>query len=202
MSATIVVPRLAESISDAVLVEWLKADGEAVKVDEPVATLETDKAAVEIAASADGVLKHQRKVGDQVHVGDVLAEVVEGNGAKGAAPKASAAPAKPAPAPAKPAEAPKAAAPPAPAAPAAPPAAKAPADRPLSPAVRRMVEEGQLDPAAIAATGPGGRILKEDVQRHLEGAGEKAAAPPPLPSSSPSLAGAMPEASLAGERVV
>jgi len=208
MSATIVVPRLAESVSDAVLVEWLKADGEAVKVDEPVATLETDKAAVEIAASAEGVLKHQRKVGDQVHVGDVLAEVVEGNGAKSAAPKAAAPskasePAKAAPA-APPAKA-AAAAPPAKAAaataPPAPAAAPAKTDVPLSPAVRRMVEENQLDPAQVAATGPGGRILKEDVQRHLEGGGAKPAPAPARPPSGASLAGAMPEAR-GGERVV
>ena len=51
MAIDIQVPRLAESISEAVLVEWLKEDGAAVRVDEPIATLETDKAAVEIAAS-------------------------------------------------------------------------------------------------------------------------------------------------------
>ena len=67
------VPRLAESIADATLVEWLKGDGEPVRVDEPIATLETDKAAVEIAATETGVLRHARTVGDVVRVGDVLA---------------------------------------------------------------------------------------------------------------------------------
>lgn len=203
MSATVVVPRLAESISDAVLVEWLKQDGDAVKVDEPVATLETDKAAVEIAAPASGVLRHQRKVGDQVHVGDVLAAVEEGNGVATGAASAQAAPAKapPAPAatvrPAAPAPAPTAA-PKSMAAPlaraVAEPAQPAAPETTLSPAVRRMVEEHRLDPAAITATGPGGRILKEDVQRHLERASAAAAGPAP--------ASAAPSAASAGERVV
>ena len=71
MSTTAVevkVPRLAESVSEAVLVEWLKQDGDAVRTDEPIVTLETDKAAVEIAASETGVLRHARKVGDTVVV--------------------------------------------------------------------------------------------------------------------------------------
>ena len=220
MSATIVVPRLAESISDAVLVEWLKGDGESVKVDEPVATLETDKAAVEIAATADGVLKHQKKAGDQVHVGDVLGEVVQGNGgAKAPSPAKPAEAAKPAaPAPAaasklapaapKPADAPKPA--PAMAEPAkaaepsraAGPGKAAEPAMPLSPAVRRMVEESGVDPSAITPSGPGGRILKEDVQRHLEGAsaGKPSAAAPS--SGATSLAGAVAPESRGGERVV
>jgi 2-oxoglutarate dehydrogenase E2 component (dihydrolipoamide succinyltransferase) len=94
----IVVPRLAESVSEAVLVEWLKADGAAVATDEPVAVLETDKAAVEIAASADGTLHHGRAVGDKVVVGDVLGRVDAGAAvgagtAKRAAPATAPAPA-------------------------------------------------------------------------------------------------------------
>src|SRR5262245_15169981 len=72
------VPRLAESISEAVLVQWLKQDGEQVAADEPIATLETDKAAVEIPADRAGVLRHARQVGDKVEVGDVIARVEEG----------------------------------------------------------------------------------------------------------------------------
>jgi len=78
MAIDIQVPRLAESISEAVLVEWLKEDGAAVRVDEPIATLETDKAAVEIAASESGVLRHARKPGDRVVVGDVIARIEPG----------------------------------------------------------------------------------------------------------------------------
>jgi 2-oxoglutarate dehydrogenase E2 component (dihydrolipoamide succinyltransferase) len=161
------VPRLAESISEATLVEWLKPDGATVRLDEPIATLETDKAAVEIAATDAGVLRHAHAIGDTVHVGDVLARIEEGNGA--AAPAAAAAPpAAVKPAPSAPAPAVAAVA----ATAASPAVASAPAIAagPLSPAVRKLVEEKALDPAAIAATGKGGRLLKEDVLRHLEGA--------------------------------
>ena len=77
MSVEIQVPRLAESISDAVLVEWLKEDGAVVRADEPVATLETDKAAVEIVADSAGTLAHLKQVGDVVKVGDVLGRIAE-----------------------------------------------------------------------------------------------------------------------------
>jgi 2-oxoglutarate dehydrogenase E2 component (dihydrolipoamide succinyltransferase) len=186
------VPRLAESISEATLVEWLKPDGTAVRTDEPIATLETDKAAVEIVADAAGVLSHARKPGDVVKVGDVLGRIADGDGSSAAA--APAAPAQPAPA--QPA-APKAG--PAPAASAAaarslppalpigpaPPAAAPPA---LSPAVRRIVEERGLDPAAIPGTGPGGRILKDDAQRFVP-----APAAPAAPAAPTSPAAAEPE---------
>jgi 2-oxoglutarate dehydrogenase E2 component (dihydrolipoamide succinyltransferase) len=215
------VPRLAESISEAVLVEWLKGDGEPVRIDEPVATLETDKAAVEIAADGPGVLRHARKVGETVHVGDVLARIEPGAaGAAPAKPKAEAKSAEPAPAPAKEkAEAkPTASAPPPPAAARAPasPAPKSPeqpaqtrGEIPLSPAVRRLVEEHALDPAAIEATGPGGRLLKEDVLRHVGNGGAAApapaapAAPAPAPRSTPASEPApAPPADAGGERVV
>jgi len=166
VSAEVKVPRLAESISEATLVEWLKPDGAAVRADEPIATLETDKAAVEIVADRAGTLAHLKKPGDVVKVGDVLARIADGAGS----PPAVAAPAAK---PAAPAAAPKAA-PPA-AAPAAKPAAAAGRPAPvLSPAVRRIVEERSLDPAAIAGTGPGGRILKEDAVRE---AGARTPAP-------------------------
>jgi 2-oxoglutarate dehydrogenase E2 component (dihydrolipoamide succinyltransferase) len=92
MSVEIRVPRLAESVSEAVLVEWLKPDGAAVATDEPVAVLETDKAAVEIAASTSGALRHGRAIGDKVVVGDVLGRVEAGAaGAEVAAAAAAAA---------------------------------------------------------------------------------------------------------------
>ena len=90
MSLEVRVPRLAESITEATLVEWLKADGSAVKRDEPIATLETDKAAVEIVADEAGVLAHERRVGDVVKVGDVLGRIAPG----AASAAAAAAPAK------------------------------------------------------------------------------------------------------------
>jgi 2-oxoglutarate dehydrogenase E2 component (dihydrolipoamide succinyltransferase) len=194
VSVEIKVPRLAESISEATLVEWLKADGSAVRTDEPIATLETDKAAVEIVADTAGVLSHERKPGEVVKVGDVLGRIAEGAGT-GAAP----APAAPASAPvaAAPASAPVAAAPgPAPAAaaipraavpgvPLAPGTARAAAPPALSPAVRRIVEERGLDAAAIPGTGPGGRILKDDAQRFTPAAAPVASEPPPAAEKVP-----------------
>ena len=176
MTVDVRVPRLAESISDAVLVEWLREDGAAVRADEPIATLETDKAAVEIAATEPGVLRHARAIGDKVLVGDVLARIEAQAGgdvqAQVSAPgKASAAPA---PAPVSP----RAAAP----TPVAGNGGSTPAaEAPLSPAVRRLVEEHQLDPARIAASGKGGRLLKEDVLKHVE-SGPLAVSTAPAPT--------------------
>src|SRR5262245_23183094 len=185
MLREIKVPRLAESISEAVVVAWLKPEGAAVAMDEPVVTLETDKAAVEIPSEYAGRLSHARAIGDRVQGGDVLARVEEG----GAAAE-GVAPASPAAAPASaPASAPAPAAVPAP-------------DRPLSPAVRRMVEEHGIDPAGIAGTGPRGRVLKEDVQRAIDRpaaapmppsvAPPRTVAPAPRPASAPPPAAAPP----------
>ncbi len=176
MSIEVKVPRLAESISEATLVEWLKADGTAVRTDEPIATLETDKAAVEIVADAGGVLRHARKVGETLLVGDLLARIEEGVAV--AAPIAAAAPA---------------------AAPAAPAAAAAP----LAPSVRRLVEEHALDPAAITATGKGGRLNKGDVLAHLaQPVIEPAAAEAPSAKPPAAAATTLPDADGAGERIV
>jgi 2-oxoglutarate dehydrogenase E2 component (dihydrolipoamide succinyltransferase) len=180
VSLEVKVPRLAESISEATLVEWLKPDGAAVRQDEPIATLETDKAAVEIVADLAGVLSHARKPGEVVKVGDVLGRITPG--AAVATPASEPAPARSASAPpapaaaATPVTAPTSATP----TPAAPPTAATPSREPapLSPAVRRIVEERGLDPTRITGTGPGGRLLKEDVLR------EPAATPPtPVPPS-------------------
>ena len=140
MTFEVRLPRLAESISDAVLVEWLKPDGAVVAVDEPIATLETDKAAVEIAAEVPGVLRHARQVQEHLKVGDVLARIEDGAGAPAIATAAKSAPTPTGQA--------------TPAAPPAPPAADA---LPLSPAVRRLVEEHALDASKLAGSGKGGR---------------------------------------------
>ncbi len=193
MTVDVKVPRLAESISEATLVEWLKPDGSAVRADEPIATLETDKAAVELVADAAGVLSHARQPGDVVKVGDVLGRIEAGAVAATlpvapppAAPVASAGAAAPAPSSA-----------PVPSPPAAPAA--------LSPSVRRIVEEQGLDPARLEGTGPRGRILKEDALRQASApvAAAAAAAPEasePAPVATPdagSAAGVEP-----GDRVV
>ena len=202
MSVEIRVPRLAESIADATLVEWLKGDGEAVRLDEPIATLETDKAAVEISATESGVLRHARKVGDVVRMDELLARIEPGV-ASATAPARVVAPTVAVTAPAAPAAAaaPRLATP----AVAAPAPLAAATAAPFGPAVRRLVEEHGLDPASVKGTGPGGRLLKEDALRHLEQAAVCPAVPArpaapaaPAPASSPAPAAP----AEAGERIV
>jgi 2-oxoglutarate dehydrogenase E2 component (dihydrolipoamide succinyltransferase) len=172
MAIEIKVPQLPESVADATLVTWHKQAGQAVNRDENLADLETDKVVLEVPAPVNGVLKELRIVaGTSVTSGQVLAVLEEG---------AAAAPA------AKPAAAAAAAAPAAP--PAKPAAASAGNDK-LAPSVRRMVEEKQLDPAKIPATGRDGRLTKGDVVEYLDKPAAKAATPAPAPAPAP-VAGA------------
>src|SRR5512146_937658 len=95
----VVIPTLGESVTEASIGQWLKKPGDAVKADEPIVSLETDKVAVEVNAPADGVLTELLfKEGDTVQVGAVIARLDAG--ATAAAPAPAAAPAAPAPAPA------------------------------------------------------------------------------------------------------
>ena len=172
MSTEIRVPALPESIADATLVAWHKQPGEAFKRDENLADLETDKVVLEVPAPADGVMRELKfPVGATVTAGQVLALIDAGAAA------APAAVSKAPPAAAK-------AAPPATAAPAPMPAAKAAEPTQgeaakLSPSVRRLVEENQLNPAAIPASGRDGRLTKSDVVGFLD---KKAA---PAPAAAP-----------------
>ncbi|MEY4670870.1 MAG: 2-oxoglutarate dehydrogenase complex dihydrolipoyllysine-residue succinyltransferase [Pseudomonadota bacterium] len=172
MSTEVKVPTLGESVAEATIGEWLKQPGEPVALDEPIASLETDKVAVEVPSPVAGVMgQHLAKVGDNVSVGAVIATVEAGGSAAAAAPAAAA-----------PASAPA----PAPAAPAAAPAGDAAV---LSPAVRRAVLEHGVDPTAIKGTGKDGRLTKEDV---VAAAAAKSAAPAPAaaaPASAPAAAG-------------
>jgi 2-oxoglutarate dehydrogenase E2 component (dihydrolipoamide succinyltransferase) len=166
MSVEVKVPRLAESISEAVLVDWLKPDGAGVRVGEAIATLETDKAAVEIPAEETGTLRHARRVGETVKVDDVLARIEPGEvAAEAPAPAAvEPAPAAPARVKAAPAPAPPRAGRVASELPPTPPVITA-SPAPHGPAVRRIAEEKGLDLARVPGSGPGGRVLKEDVLR-------------------------------------
>jgi 2-oxoglutarate dehydrogenase E2 component (dihydrolipoamide succinyltransferase) len=179
------VPQLPESVADATLVAWHKKAGEAVRREENLVDLETDKVVLEVPAPVDGVIKEIVAAdGAVVTSGQVLAILEPGAAAAAPTPKATA----PAPAPksatpaAKPAAmAPAAAKPVAPPAEsgsaAAPPAARAPgtadAARPgvsankMGPAVRKLVEEHDLDPASIAGSGREGRITKGDVLEYI-----------------------------------
>ncbi len=159
MSIDIVVPTLGESVTEATVAKWLKAQGEAVRVDEPLVELETDKVTVEVPSPVAGVLAEiSAAAGADVAVGAVLGRINEG----AAAQPAAAAPVAPAPAAPAPAATPAVAAPP----PAAPVAMVT--DTTLSPAVRKLIEENRLDPAAIKASGKDGRLTKGDVLTHLE----------------------------------
>jgi 2-oxoglutarate dehydrogenase E2 component (dihydrolipoamide succinyltransferase) len=145
MAKEIRVPALGESVTEATIAKWFRQAGDAVKADEPLVELETDKVTVEVPAPASGKLSSiDAAPGTTVNVGALLGLIEEG--AAGAAP-------------AKAAEAPKKAE--------AAPAAKA-ADAALSPAVRKMVEENKVDTAAVTGTGKDGRLTKGDVIAHLE----------------------------------
>jgi len=166
--ADIMTPALGESVSEATVARWTKKAGEAVRKDEVLVELETDKVSLEVAAPADGVLAEiLAPEGANVTPGAVLGKVTEGAAA------ASAAAAKPEPAPAQPAPTPA----PAPA-PAAAPAAAASAPV-LAPSAQKLATENKLDPAAIPGTGKGGRITKGDALAALEA---RASQPAPAPT--------------------
>ena len=200
MAIEITVPTLGESVADATVARWIKTTGDAVAADEPVVELETDKVTLEVPAPAAGTLGEILAAeGATVEVGASLAMLNEG-----AAPAASApeAPAKSAPAksvPASPAPASPALATPAPV-PAAPAAASAAAGMPLSPAVRRLVEENNLNPAAIRGTGVDGRLTKADVLAHMKGA-PAASAPAAAPAQQMPRQQPRPEDAAREERV-
>lgn len=177
MSIDIKVPPLGESVTEAIIARWMKAPGEAVSADEPVAELETDKVTLEVPAPVAGVMvSHAAAVGDTVGVDAVIA-IIDENGQAAAAPAAPSAPAEE-----KPAPTPAPTIAPAPAAPAAVPAAQV-SEHPLSPAVKRLVDENNLDPKKIAGTGKDGRLTKGDVLAAIENGSAKASAPAASPSS-------------------
>ena len=171
MSIEVKVPQLPESVADATLVAWHKKAGDAVRREENLVDLETDKVVLEVPAPVDGVIREiVASDGAVVTSGQLLAILEPGAVAAAAAPAAAK---DKAPAAAKAAPPPKAAPERAPAPQAAPAAAApAPARSPASankmgPAVRKLVEEHDLDPAAIAGSGREGRITKGDVLDYI-----------------------------------
>jgi 2-oxoglutarate dehydrogenase E2 component (dihydrolipoamide succinyltransferase) len=196
MVVEVKVPVLGESVSEATVSKWFKGAGESVAVDEPIVELETDKVTVEVNAPVAGALTSIIATeGSDVEVGALLGTIDEG--AAGAAPEPAAAAPAPAPEAAapEPAAAPAPAPEPAPAAPAPTPAAApapvAPASGQshvnLSPAVRKLVTEHNLDPAKIAASGPGGRLTKGDIYRTLQGGSGPAPISVPAPTAPADL---------------
>ena len=191
MSIEIKVPQLPESIQDATLVSWHKQPGDAVKRDENLVDIETDKVVLECPAPADGVLQEIRiKGGTTVTAGQVIAILEEG---RAVAAKAAVKPAT--------AESPPLKAAAAIAADAGSGPAGGGTDMPLSPSVRRLLEENRLDPAGIRGSGRDGRLTKGDVLDHLNKGGDRApvAAPAVAMTAAPA---ARPPSGNRGERRV
>ena len=183
----IMTPALGESVTEVTVARWTKQAGDAVKKDEVLVELETDKVSLEVVAPEDGVLTEiVAAEGDTIEPGAVLGRV---GAAVGAVVKA--APAKAPPAQAKEAAPPKpveALGPAGDVAPPPPKAAAAPepvAAQPLAPSVQRIVSETKLDPATVAGTGKDGRITKGDALAALEA---RAAAPAPSAPAAPAAA--------------
>lgn len=166
MAIEIRVPTLGESVTEATVGQWFKKPGDAVKVDEPLVELETDKVTVEVPAPSAGVLGEiVVNEGDTVEVGAILGALNEGGEAAAA----------PAPAPAAPAPPPQQAA--------APEPAPANGGMPPSPAARKALEESGISPDAVAGSGKRGQVLKHDVAA-AQAAPQPAAAPAPAAAAT------------------
>ncbi|HEY6874724.1 MAG TPA: dihydrolipoamide acetyltransferase family protein [Candidatus Dormibacteraeota bacterium] len=143
---TLKMPQLGESVTEGTVDRWLKQEGDVVHRDEPIVEVVTDKVNAEIPSPFEGKLvKIAVQPGQTVPIGAALAEM-EVEGAVPAAP--APAPVEPKPEPSRPAPAPS-------------------EGGRISPAVRKLVEDNKLDLAQIPATGPGGRVTREDVQSYL-----------------------------------
>ena len=194
LGADIILPALGESVNEGTVSRWLKEVGETVELDEPIVEVSTDKVDTEIPSPAAGVLTEILVAEDSVAaVGSVLGRV----GSTVAASAPVEAPA--APAPATPAAVPPAAAPaPASAAPVAEEAARratSPVSGYVTPLVRKIALDQDVDLATVAGTGVGGRIRKEDVLAAAEAAkaaAAAAAAPAPVATAAPAATPAAP----------
>lgn len=181
MSIEVKVPVLPESVSDALIATWHKKAGDAVKRDENLLDLETDKVVLEVPSPVDGVLKEIRfEEGSTVTSSQVIAVIEEGAAAAAPAPAPAAAAAE------------------------APKAEKTEAAAPkgvdeLSPAGRRVAVEENIDPSKVAGTGRDGRVTKEDLVNAGKG-GTAAPAAAPAPAAKPTP-GSRPEERVAMTRI-
>jgi len=170
MKVEIKVPAVGESIAEATIAQWMKKDGDAVKKNDVLLSLETDKATVEVVAEHDGKLTTSVTAGTVVKIGAVVGSIDTAAAGNVSAPVAAQASA--------------------PAAKVAAPASEQPkqsfAQEVLSPAVRRVVAERGLDPAQISGSGKDGRITKYDAESFTAGA--KPSAPAPAAKASVSTA--------------
>ncbi|KZK16025.1 2-oxoglutarate dehydrogenase complex dihydrolipoyllysine-residue succinyltransferase [Meiothermus taiwanensis] len=152
MALELKIPAVGESITEVEIGQWLKKEGDTVKVDEPLVELVTDKATLELPAPVAGRLSKILIPSGQAKVGDVVALLEEG-----AAEASSSAPTQSAPAPSQ----------------------AAVTESKVMPAAERLAAQAGLQASSIPGSGPGGRVLKEDVQRAV-------ATPPPAPQPAPS----------------
>lgn len=142
------VPQVGESITEVFIGTWLKQEGDSVNVDDPLVEVETDKATLEVPASVSGVLtKILKNEGDSATIGEVIAQITEGEGSAKSEAKQVTSDAKKESKDALSSEAPDAA---------------------IMPAAQRLIDENKLDANQITGTGKDGRILKDDVQQHME----------------------------------
>jgi len=179
MSTEVKVPVLGESITEATLGQWLKKPGEAVAIDEPIASLETDKVAIEVPSPVAGIMgAYAVEEGATVNVGAVIGSIGAGNSASASAPAPVAAAIAPA---------------------ITTTAAPMPMtqvennDLPLSPSVRRLVLELGIDPSKIKGTGKDGRLTKEDVVAAAKGVSTPSADVAALAAPAPAAAHARQE---------
>jgi 2-oxoglutarate dehydrogenase E2 component (dihydrolipoamide succinyltransferase) len=179
MSTEVKVPVLGESITEATLGQWLKKPGEAVAIDEPIASLETDKVAIEVPSPVAGIMgAYAVEEGATVNVGAVIGSIGAGNSASASAPAPVAAAIAPA---------------------ITTTAAPMPMtqvennDLPLSPSVRRLVLELGIDPSKIKGTGKDGRLTKEDVVAAAKGVPTPSADVAALAAPAPAAAHARQE---------
>jgi 2-oxoglutarate dehydrogenase E2 component (dihydrolipoamide succinyltransferase) len=215
MDVELKVPQVGESITEVQIGEWLKRAGEAVAEGEPVVVIETDKVTVELPSPAAGRIgKLLKTKGSTAKVGEVIGYLEPGEGEasedSSAAPARAKEPEAPAPAASKRKTAaeserkvPAASAKPA----ASSKSAPAPAETRVMPAARRALAEHELDASEVRASGPGGRLLKEDVQRHVgerpqPSAATSAPAAPSAPAASAASAAPTADGTAAREEVV
>lgn len=191
MATDIVIPPLGESITEAVVSQWLKPDGSYVKRDEEIVELETDKVTMPLPSPAAGVLRHSAKTGQTVTVGSSVGNIDEsaaapavaassgGGGAGGAVGAGAAAPAA----------APKGAAP------------QHDDDVRATPLARKIAEEKGINLSKLQGTGPGGRVTEKDVESALSAPAAPAAPAKPATGAPPMAESSAPKAA-AGSRAV
>jgi len=176
MLVEVKVPQLSESVSEATLLSWHKKEGEAVKRDENLIDIETDKVVLELPAPADGVITRILKAdGAAVVAGETIAQIdTEAKATAAAAPAPAAAAVRAEPAAVQPTPAPS------------PETART--DARLMPAARKLVEEQGVDPTKIAGSGRDGRVTKADVMEQIGRPGAPAQpATPAAPAARPTL---------------